>query len=275
MVPVWWTSIFGGTSPTQTATSTTFSISQPLGTATTTTVPTGNAIWRALTSDSGNSSVINLYNSQPAWQQQAAARLVAYEHQTSRLAAYERYQFQITRIGDRQLFVPSVPAIITHQEAERRDREALRRAIEEHDVQEAERIRRQIELRERASAEERRLYEERMEAERQRRQQWEQAKSVARELLLEHLTPAQRETFEANGWFVVEGGRSKTQYRIRAAENMVANVDALNRSGGVQHRLCAHVPLGKVPLGDQLLAQKIMLELAEDDFLRTANRHAA
>lgn len=37
------------------------------------------------------------------------------------------------------------------------------------------------------------------------------------ELLLSNLTAAQRESFEARRWFVVEGGRSKQRYRIRDA----------------------------------------------------------
>lgn len=91
-------------------------------------------------------------------------------------------------------------------------------------------------------------------------------------LLLAHLTPEQRRTFEANKWFVVEGGRSKQRYRIRAG-TVVANIDVLDGEH-VAHKLCGHINHGAgVPIGDHLLAQKVMLELAEDDFLRLANRH--
>jgi hypothetical protein len=91
---------------------------------------------------------------------------------------------------------------------------------------------------------------------------------------MENLNPQQLRTFQKNGWFIVEGGKTKTKYRIRAIESMVANVDVLDRlEEKMTHRLCGHVPTHKVPLGDQLLAQKMMLELSEDDFLRIANRH--
>ncbi len=105
----------------------------------------------------------------------------------------------------------------------------------------------------------------------------EEAKQKALEFLLTHLTKEQRETFETNKWFIVEGSKTKRKYRINYKENLVANIDLLSvyndnkRSG----RLCGHCGLSKVPLGDQLLAQKLMLECDEDAFLRIANRHAA
>lgn len=101
-----------------------------------------------------------------------------------------------------------------------------------------------------------------------------EAKKRALDLLLENLTPEQQKTFEEKKWFVVEGGKSKTQYRIRAKDDLVANIDVIDGER-TKHRLCGHCNASKVPLGDQLLAQKVMLEFAEDDFLRVANRHAA
>jgi hypothetical protein len=102
----------------------------------------------------------------------------------------------------------------------------------------------------------------------------EAAKKRALDLLIEHLTPEQQKTFEEKKWFVVEGGKSKTQYRIRAQDHLIANIDVIE-GGRTKHKLCGHCDIKKVPLGDQLLAQKMMLELAEDDFLSVANRHAA
>jgi hypothetical protein len=196
--------------------------------------------------------------------------------QQQQQAAYERYQFALQQpSGLGQLFTPRAPAIITHQEHERRDRALYERAVAQHDQQEQERLLREIERHGRLAADERRLVDERAQKAREEQQRQVAAKARAREFLVEHLTPPQRETFDRNGWFIVEGGKSKTKYRIRAVESMVANVDVLNARGSPLHRLCAHVRLGMVPLGDQLLSQKIMLELAEDDFLRTANRHAA
>jgi len=165
------------------------------------------------------------------------------------------------------------PAVLRHWEAER-DQRLYERALAEHDDQEAARVLRQIMAREEEEAARRAAMAERerlLDAERARRAG---AADRARGLLLEHLTPEQRETFEQNNWFVVEGGRSKTKYRIRGG-TFAGNVDVLRKDGKINHRLCAHIDASKVPLGDQLLAQKIMLELAEDDFIRIANRHAA
>jgi hypothetical protein len=169
----------------------------------------------------------------------------------------------------------------TAEEIARRDQELYQRAVLEHDHQEAERIARMIAERERQSLERQEREAQRQIALREQQAQREVAKTRANELLLQHLTPAQRETFSKHGWFIVEGGKTKTKYRIRAVDHMVANVDVYERQFSlfnnpdqkITHRLCAHVPTNKVPLGDQLLAQKMMLEFSEDDFLRIANRH--
>lgn len=108
----------------------------------------------------------------------------------------------------------------------------------------------------------------------QRAAAYQSAKERANQLLLEHLTPEQAETFSKNKWFIVEGGKSKQKYRIRDKGSLVANVDVLD-GDKVAHRLCAHAPISDVPLHDNLLAQKTMLELDEEHFLRIANRHAA
>lgn len=102
----------------------------------------------------------------------------------------------------------------------------------------------------------------------------EEARERAIGLLLENLSPEQRETFQKNKWFIVEGGKSGLKYRIHANDNVAANIDVLD-GDKIARRLCGHCEVAKVPLGDHLLAQKIMLENAEEDFLRIANRHAA
>lgn len=102
----------------------------------------------------------------------------------------------------------------------------------------------------------------------------EAVRERARALLLTQLTDEQRETFEKNGWFVVEGGKSGRKYRVAANDNCAANIYVLDGER-VTHRLCGHCDLKKVPLADHLLAQKLMLESAEEEFLRIANRHAA
>jgi hypothetical protein len=100
------------------------------------------------------------------------------------------------------------------------------------------------------------------------------ARKRAREWLLSLLTPDQREVFQRNKWFVVEGGKTKRRYRIRADNYLVANIDVLD-GDVVTHRLCAHSDLSELPLEDHLVAQKLMLESDEDEFLKIANRHAA
>lgn len=105
----------------------------------------------------------------------------------------------------------------------------------------------------------------------------ENVQQRARELLLRNLTQEQRDSFNEHKFFVVEG-RSGDRYRIEDRGHMVGNVAVLSRhiirGEVVKHRLCGHCDRS-IPLADQLLAQKLMIEGAEDEFLRIANRHAA
>lgn len=110
----------------------------------------------------------------------------------------------------------------------------------------------------------------------------EDAAARALALLEEHLTPAQRKTMKENQWFIVEGGKTKKKYRINGKGTLVANIDVLvpglvedNKEAKASHRICCHSPLNAAPYGDQLLAQKLMLELDEDTFIRLANVHPA
>lgn len=131
-------------------------------------------------------------------------------------------------------------------------------------------------IRESTEAEMQRLRDEQAEARRLvdgRNVQHRAAMARARELLLEHLTPQQRKTFEENGWFIVRGGQSKKQYRI-STQGYAGNVSELHDSGHAAARYCAHAPANAIPLHDHFIAQKYMLEFAEDDFLRVANRTA-
>jgi hypothetical protein len=114
-------------------------------------------------------------------------------------------------------------------------------------------------------------------AEIQRQQgEWAQAAVAARELakalLLEHLTQEQRETFERNGWFVVEGGKSKTQYRINPNAH-AGNVTQLKKDKA-EWSYCGHIDY-RYPAYDNALAQKLLLEADEKAFLKVANRRAA
>jgi hypothetical protein len=93
------------------------------------------------------------------------------------------------------------------------------------------------------------------------------ARERAMNLLLQYLTPAQRAEFERTCAFKVRG-RSGQLYRITYATT--ANIEVLEQPGMVIRRLCAG-PLG-VPIPDVMLAQKLMLEADESEFLRIAAR---
>jgi hypothetical protein len=94
----------------------------------------------------------------------------------------------------------------------------------------------------------------------------------ARELLLSKLTQEQRETFERNNWFVVTGGKTNTRYRLEG-HTLIANIVVLSGDNAA-YRLCGHCHRS-LPMSDHLLAQKLMLEYDEEEFLKIANRHAA
>lgn len=171
---------------------------------------------------------------------------------------YADWRYVSTAVEDHLDQTPSLldrwPSEPEHQEDELRFRQAVRRGVAR-----------------RAQAENARI-----EAERAHFKQEEERSAAARAralaLLRSHLTPAQRQTFATNKWFVVEGGRSKAKYRIRS-HACAGNIEILDGER-VTHRLCGHCD-SSIPLGDQLLAQKLMLELDEDEFLKLANRRAA
>jgi len=128
------------------------------------------------------------------------------------------------------------------------------------------------------TAEEKRLHAEavaRARAEQEQREAKRNAGEVkARGLLLENLTAKQRETFEKHGWFIVVGGKTKTEYRIRTV-GVAGNIDVLNKKGEAIARLCRHCSNYEIPRHDQHLAQKLSLQYDEENFVKHANRHAA
>lgn len=101
----------------------------------------------------------------------------------------------------------------------------------------------------------------------------EDARERARALLLRHLSEEQRESYLQYRSFVVVGA-SRTRYRVHDQGHMVGNIVVLDHENRPSHRLCGHCK-SDIPMGDQLLAQKLMLEADEETFLRLANRHAA
>jgi hypothetical protein len=93
----------------------------------------------------------------------------------------------------------------------------------------------------------------------------------AKEVLLEHLTPQQRETVEKHGWFTIEGGKSKKLYRIIAG-GVAGNIEELDAKGEkAMARYCCHLD-GSYPASDHHLTQKLMLEWDEETFLKLANK---
>jgi hypothetical protein len=84
-------------------------------------------------------------------------------------------------------------------------------------------------------------------------------------LLVRCLSKAQRDEFERSRSFTVRG-RSGQPYRI--TYGTTSNVEVVTRSGKVVSRLCAG-PTG-LPTPAVMLAQKLMLETAESEFLRIA-----
>lgn len=112
--------------------------------------------------------------------------------------------------------------------------------------------------------------EEQKQAREKRAEEKRLASQKARELLLDHCNTQQRADYKKNEWFIVKG--KKNVYRIRKASQI--NVDVLDKKGDVKYRLCT-VPdknHSGLPIEDQLLAQKTLIELNEQQFLDIAIR---
>jgi hypothetical protein len=129
----------------------------------------------------------------------------------------------------------------------------------------------------RTRTEEERIREEVLQAERaaqmlRYQEETQAALTRSRELLLSHLTPRQRATFEKHKWFVVVGGKTMQRYRIHT-NTFAGNIDVLE-GDQVKHRLCVHCS-SRIPLHDHHLAQKLSLESDEEYILSIANRRAA
>ena len=88
-------------------------------------------------------------------------------------------------------------------------------------------------------------------------------------LLREWLSPAQREQFAGSGYFEVVGSDSGKHYRIHTRTS--ANVCEVDERGRLQQGLC-FMPIGALPIGDVMLAQKIALETREGEVRAVAGR---
>jgi hypothetical protein len=88
-------------------------------------------------------------------------------------------------------------------------------------------------------------------------------------LLREHLNEEQREQFERAGSFVVVA-QSGRRYRIRSANTSNVRDETDGASYCVQFR--SDPQCLRIPLEDLMLAQKLLLECDEPQFLRIANK---
>ncbi len=98
-----------------------------------------------------------------------------------------------------------------------------------------------------------------------------EAEKRAEQLLTESLTPQQREELTTKRYFTLETITPTGDRRIyRIHRGRSRNVEQVDASGRRLKTLCAH-PAELVPDPDTMLAQKFMLETAEEEFLRIAN----
>lgn len=88
-------------------------------------------------------------------------------------------------------------------------------------------------------------------------------------LLRQWLSPAQREQLLRKGYFEVLGNETGKRYRIFPGTSV--NVCELDNRGRPQHGLC-FTPVGTLPIGDVMLAQKIALETCESKVNAIARR---
>lgn len=122
---------------------------------------------------------------------------------------------------------------------------------------------------------------EQLEAEKRRREEAERklaaekkareaAEARAKELLLQLLNAEQQAQFKKDRTFRVVAGDGVT-FRIK--DGWAGNVEELNKDGKAVNRFCIH-PQQDIPVGDNLIAQKLLLEADPKEFRRIANRTA-
>ena len=94
----------------------------------------------------------------------------------------------------------------------------------------------------------------------------------AKELLLLHCSESQIEEYNNSMSITVIGGETGTAYRLRKASQI--NVDVMDGDKRL-YKLCTVADPehnSGLPIEDQLLAQKTLIELNEREFLRIAKR---
>jgi hypothetical protein len=107
----------------------------------------------------------------------------------------------------------------------------------------------------------------------QRALEEKEAKEKAEQLLLDHLNQNQVKTLKEKSFFdldVISKDGSSRKYRIRRGR--AGNVNLLGPNGKPVKSYCIH-PNVICPDQDTMLAQKLMLETNEEEFLKVANEH--
>lgn len=89
----------------------------------------------------------------------------------------------------------------------------------------------------------------------------------ARKLLRDHLEAGELDQLAAHGYFEVESTTSGRRYRIYRGHSR--NVVELDKDGLAVARLCAY-PSAALPDEDHMLAQRLFLQSAEDEFRKVA-----
>jgi hypothetical protein len=91
-------------------------------------------------------------------------------------------------------------------------------------------------------------------------------------LLKANLSPRQREQYAAHGYFDAVGSKTAIRYRIHHACQL--NIEQLD-AAGKRVRLLCFKPTALSTVGDIMLAQKLALELFEEDAIRVSERFLA
>lgn len=101
----------------------------------------------------------------------------------------------------------------------------------------------------------------------ERREAMRTAQEAAEKLLVEHVSPVQREMWETEGRMVCRGTDGR-RYGIRRGR--LHNVRQLTPDGKVEAELCC-LPSGGIPQSDVILGQLLHLQYNTEEFRRTAN----
>lgn len=98
------------------------------------------------------------------------------------------------------------------------------------------------------------------------------ARERAAQLLQEALSERQRLEMAEKGFFslTVHDSKTKEQRHYRIRKGRSGNVEQIDANGNRLKGFCIH-PIMACPDEDTMLAQKLMLETQEDEFLRVAN----